>query len=301
MENKKLNDAELSKQLVHYQFIEALWSVFTILLALVGIILIFAAHNLAVGGVLVFASAAVGVFLAGGMQKKKKAFLLQQMGDFFASELEKAFGLKKDIPEMDIDKQFFKASRLVDECFEECRTESFYCGEHCGTDFSAANAILEHTFEERAGQEGWMTHTETVFEGVVLRCKTNAAQSVHISVNRKEEKQAGLDIADPAVFSLRFDVRAENEYDIPAYITQEFREMMKNIETATGGEVHGVTLYDGILSLALGTKYVFAGIPQNFDFSNIDGMRKYFVDSLRGMGRIIDIIAKNTALFGADK
>ena len=65
--------------------------------------------------------------------------------------------------------------------------------------------------------------------------------------------------------------------------------------------MHGVTLYDGILSLALGTKYVFAGIPQNFDFSNIDGMRKYFVDSLRGMGRIIDIIAKNTALFGADK
>lgn len=96
-------------------------------------------------------------------------------------------------------------------------------------------------------------------------------------------------------------LRAENEYDIPAYVTQSFREMMKNIETATVGELYGVTLGGGILSLAIGTKYVFAGIPQNFDFSNIDGIRKYFVDSLQDMGRIIEIIEKNTALFGADK
>ena len=69
-----------------------------------------------------------------------------------------------------------------------------------------------------------------------------------LAVNRKEEKQPGPDIADPAAFSLRFDVRAENEYnDIPAYVTQSFREMMKNIETATGGELYGVTLGGGIL------------------------------------------------------
>lgn len=305
MENKKspekLNDAELSEKLGYYQFIEALWSLLTILLVLASIIVIFVVRNLTVGGVLLFAGVAVGVFLAGGMQKKKKALMLQQMGDFFLSELEKVFGLKKDIPEMNIDKQFFITSRLVDECFEECRTENFYCGEHNGHTFSAVNAVLEHTYEERAGQDGWMTHTDTVFEGVVLRCKTDAPKNVSLAVNRKEEKQPGPDIADPAAFSLRFDVRAENEYDIPAYVTQSFREMMKNIETATGGELYGVTLGGGILSLALGTKYVFAGIPQNFDFSNIDGIRKYIVDSLQDMGRIIEIIEKNTALFGADK
>ncbi len=305
MENKKspekLNDAELSEKLGYYQFIEALWSLFTILLVLAGIIVIFAVHNLAVGGILLFAGVAVGVFFAGGMQKKKKALMLQQMGDFFLSELEKAFGTEKDIPEMRIDKKFFKESHPVDECFEGCRTENYYCGEYGGICFSAANAVLEHTYEERAGQDGWMTHTDTVFEGVVLRCKTDAPKNVSLAVNRKEEKQPGPDIADPAAFSLRFDVRAENEYDIPAYVTQSFREMMKNIETATGGELYGVTLGCGILSLAIGTKYVFAGIPQNFDFSNIDGIRKYFVDSLRDMGRIIEIIEKNTALFGADK
>ena len=66
MENKKspekLNDAELSEKLGYYQFIEALWSLFTILLVLAGIIVIFAVHNLAVGGILLFAGVAVGVF-----------------------------------------------------------------------------------------------------------------------------------------------------------------------------------------------------------------------------------------------
>lgn len=297
--NEKLNDAELSKKLGYYQFIEALWSLFTILLVLAGIIVIFVVRNLAVGGVLLFAGVAVGVFLAGGMQKKKKALMLQQMGDFFAAELEKAFGAEKDIPEMKIDKQLFKESHLVDECFEDCRTENYYCGEHGGICFSAANAVLEHTYEERAGQEGWMTHTDTIFEGVAIRCKTNVPKNVSLAVNRKEEKQPGTDIADPAAFCARFSVRAENEYDIPAYVTQTFREMMKNIEAATSGELYGITLCGGILSVALSTKYVFAGIPQSFDFSNIDGIRKYFIDSLQNMGHIIEIIEKNTALFGA--
>lgn len=87
MENKKspekLNDAELSEKLGYYQFIEALWSLFTILLVPASIIVIFVERNLTVGGILLFAGVAVGVILAGGMQKKKKALMLQQMGDFF--------------------------------------------------------------------------------------------------------------------------------------------------------------------------------------------------------------------------
>ena len=43
---------------------------------------------------------------------------------------------------------------------------------------------------------------------------------------------------------------------------------------------------------ALSTKYVFAGIPQSFDFSNIEGIRKYYINSLQDMGRIIEMIKK---------
>lgn len=37
---------------------------------------------------------------------------------------------------------------------------------------------------------------------------------------------------------------------------------------------------------------MFAGIPQSFDFSNIDGIRKYYINSLQDMGRIIEMIKK---------
>ena len=70
-------------------------------------------------------------------------------------------------------------------------------------------------------------------------------------------------------------------------------------DAATAGELYGITLCGGILSAALSTKYVFAGIPQSFDFSNIDGIRKYYINSLQDMGRIIEMIKKNTALFRA--
>lgn len=43
---------------------------------------------------------------------------------------------------------------------------------------------------------------------------------------------------------------------------------------------------------------VFAGIPQNFDMSDIDGMRKYYVSSLERMGSLLDIIEKNPSFFG---
>ena len=43
---------------------------------------------------------------------------------------------------------------------------------------------------------------------------------------------------------------------------------------------------------------IFAGIPQNFDMSDIDGMRKYYVSSLERMGSLLDIIEKIPSFFG---
>lgn len=65
-----------------------------------------------------------------------------------------------------------------------------------------------------------------------------------------------------------------------------------------GGACCGATLQNGIFGIAINTKYVFAGIPQNFDMSDIDGMRKYYVSSLERMGSLLDIIAKNPSFFG---
>lgn len=43
---------------------------------------------------------------------------------------------------------------------------------------------------------------------------------------------------------------------------------------------------------------IFAGIPRNFDMSDIDGMRKYYVSSLECMGSLLDIIEKSPSFFG---
>ncbi len=43
---------------------------------------------------------------------------------------------------------------------------------------------------------------------------------------------------------------------------------------------------------------IFAGIPRNFDMSDIDGMRKYYVSSLERMGSLLDIIEKSPPFFG---
>lgn len=43
---------------------------------------------------------------------------------------------------------------------------------------------------------------------------------------------------------------------------------------------------------------IFAGIPRNFDMSDIDGMRKYYVSSLERMGSLLDIIEKSPSFFG---
>ena len=51
--------------------------------------------------------------------------------------------------------------------------EDFHEGVHNGLRFSAANVELRRTVEEKSGpdNDNWMTRTETLFRGIVVRCK----------------------------------------------------------------------------------------------------------------------------------
>ena len=55
---------------------------------------------------------------------------------------------------------------------------------------------------------------------------------------------------------------------------------------------------DGDLTLALNTRYVFAGVPEELDLRDIDGIRKWFTASLTGMGDLLDLITESPALTG---
>ena len=45
-------------------------------------------------------------------------------------------------------------------------------------------------------------------------------------------------------------------------------------------------------------RYVFAGIPEELDLRDIDGIRKWFIASLTGMGNLLDLITESPALTG---
>ena len=49
-------------------------------------------------------------------------------------------------------------------------------------------------------------------------------------------------------------------------------------------------LRSGALTLALNTRYVFAGVPAELDLRDIDGIRKWYTASLVGMGGLLDIL-----------
>ena len=51
-------------------------------------------------------------------------------------------------------------------------------------------------------------------------------------------------------------------------------------------------------TLALNTRYVFAGVPEWLDLRDIDGIRKWFTASLTGMGNLLDLITESPALTG---
>ena len=51
--------------------------------------------------------------------------------------------------------------------------------------------------------------------------------------------------------------------------------------------------------LALNTRYLFASPPEALDLRDVDGIRKWYVASLTGMGKLLDMLAASPVLTGA--
>ena len=82
----------------------------------------------------------------------------------------------------------------------------------------------------------------------------------------------------------------------------ELRELVQRLENASSNaKVSCLILRGGQLTLALQTRYVFAGIPPELDMRDIDGIRRWFTASLTGMGGLLDILQESPALTGAEK
>lgn len=173
---ERMPDAALSRKLGHYQKMAAVWRLVGLAGAVGGVIAFFAVQGTALRAVLTaalfFGGICCAVFLGGGAQKKCRALLQEQLGDFFRAELEKAFGPDLRPPALGIDEPFLKTLSLAEGAWEESEVENLRGGVYRGVRFTAANVRLRHVYRRGAPHEGYETCSEEVFRGLILRCET---------------------------------------------------------------------------------------------------------------------------------
>ena len=299
---ERMTDAELSKQLGSYQRTESIGMLLGILLVIAGCISMFIQRDPFLVCALAFPGVALFLLVAKPAQTKKKALMQQQLGGFFRTELTKAFGPEPEPATLPIDRAYLKTANLSTVAFTECTVTDFHEGEHKGRRFSAANVELRRTVEEKSGpdNDNWMTRTETLFRGIVVRCKDICAPTLDIALNDMFQERKKDDITDPAAFRKHFAAHTADGREADDQVTPQLRGLVQKLEASSGSaKLCGLILRDGEMTLALNTRYVFAGVPEELDLRDIDGIRKWFTASLTGMGDLLDLITESPALTGA--
>ncbi len=299
---QQMSDAELSKKLGSYQKTESIGILLGVLLVIAGCVSMFIQRNVILVCALVFPGVALFLLVAKPAQNKKKALLQQQLGGYFHEELTRAFGPEPEAPELPIDWAYLQAAKLSTVSFTECTVTDFHEGEHKGLRFSAANVELRRTVEEKSGpdNDNWMARTETLFRGIVVRCKDICLPALDIALNDMFQERKKDDITDPAAFRKYFAAHRLDGREADDQVTPQLRDLVQKLETSSNSaKLCGLILRDGDLTLALNTRYVFAGVPEELDLRDIDGIRKWFVASLKGMGQLLDLLAASPALTGA--
>ena len=299
---QRMTDAELSKKLGSYQRMESIGILLGVLLVIAGCITMFIQRDVILISALVFPGVALFLLVAKPAQKKKKALMKQQLGGFFRTELTKAFGPEPEPATLPIDWAYLTAAKLSTVSFTECTVTDFHEGEHKGLRFSAANVELRRTVEEKSGpnNDNWMTRTETLFRGIVVRCKDICDPTLDIALNDTFQERKKDDITDPAAFRKHFAAHTADGREANDQVTPQLRDLVQKLETSSNSaKLCGLILRDGDLTLALNTRYVFADVPEELDLRDIDGIRKWFTASLSGMGRLLDLLMESPALTGA--
>ena len=295
---ERMTDAELSKKLGSYQRTENISISLGVILVIAGCISVFIQRDPILDCALVFPGVALFLLVAKPAQTKKKA-LMQQLGGFFRAELTKAFGPEPEPATLPIDWAYLQAAKLSTVPFTECTLTDFHEGEHKGLRFSAANVELRRTVEEKSGpdNDNWMTRTETLFRGIVARCKDICSPTLDIALNDMFQERKKDDITDPAAFRKHFAAHTADGREADDQVTPQLRDLVQKLEASSRtSKLCGLILRDGELKLALNTRYVFADVPEWLDLRDIDGIRKWFTASRTGMGNLLDLITESPAL-----
>ena len=301
-QTEKLTDAQLSKKLGSCQKAESIGMLLGILCVVSGCILMFVKRDIILICVLVFVGVALFLLVAKPAQTKKKALLQQQLGGYFRAELTRMFGVEPAAPALPIDRAYLESAKLSAVPWTECSIYAFHEGECAGLRFSAANVELRRTVEEKSGpdNDNWMTRTETLFRGIVVRCKDICDPALDIALNDMFQERKKDDITDPAAFRKHFAAHTADGREADDQVTPQLRDLVQKLEASSASaKLCGLVLRGGDLTLALNTRYVFADVPEELDLRDIDGIRKWYTASLTGMERLLTLLRESPALSSA--
>ncbi len=301
-QTEKLTDAELSKKLGGYQRTESIGILLGVILVIAACVSMFIQRDPLLVCALAFPGVALFLLVAKPAQTKKKALLQQQMGGYFRAELTRVFGIEPATPSLPIDRAYLEAAKLTAVPWTECSINAFHEGECAGLRFSAANVELRRTVEEKSGpdNDNWMTRTETLFRGIVVRCKDICDPAQDIALNDMFQERKKDDITDPAAFRKHFAAHTADGREADDQVTPQLRDLVQKLEASSASaKLCGLVLRGGDLTLALNTRYVFADVPDELDLRDIDGIRKWYTASLTGMERLLTLLRESPALSGA--
>ena len=144
-----------------------------------------------------------------------------------------------------------------------------------------------------------MTRTETLFRGIVVRCKDICDPVLDIALNDMFRERKKDDITDPAAFRKHFTAHTADGREADDQVTPQLRDLVQKLEASSASaKLCGLVLRGGDLTLALNTRYVFADVPDELDLRDIDGIRKWYTASLTGMERLLTLLRESPALTG---
>ena len=232
---ERMTDAELSKKLGSYQRTESISISLGVILVITACISMFIQRDPILVCALAFPGVALFLLVAKPAQTKKKALMQQQLGGFFRTELTKAFGPEPEPATLPIDRAYLKTANLSTVAFTECTVTDFHEGEHKGLRFSAANVELRRTVEEKSGpdNDNWMTRTETLFRGIVIRCKDICDPALDIALNDMFQERKKDDITDPAAFRRHFAAHTADGREADDRVTPQLRDLVQKLEAGS--------------------------------------------------------------------
>ena len=200
---ESLADRELLRRLARWDRLRTVCSIMLVLGFVAGGVVWWRSGDIRWGLLALFILLAVGIIGPCRCDSRQRKLIWEQMGDFFRSETEQAFGPDTKIPELFIDEAGIRRSQMIDRHWEECRIKNYRQGVHQGVRFGAANVELTHNFEEHVGRDvnDTMTRSVKAFGGVWLICETDRQAPEGGYLYRREDQAYGRDALELALES----------------------------------------------------------------------------------------------------